>query len=116
MLNMRDEKFFKRLGIRIAELRQKQGLSQQALADTLELKQQTWATYESATRRLPSSLLIPLTQILGVSLEELLGSNSEKQKPGPAPKLQKQIEQLGQLPKSKQKFISEFLDTVLQQA
>jgi transcriptional regulator with XRE-family HTH domain len=116
MLNMRDEQFFKRLGIRIAELRQKLGLSQQALADRLELKQQTWATYESATRRLPTSQLIPLTQILGVSLEDLLGVEQAKQKPGPAPKLQKQIEKISDLPKSKQKFVSDFLDTVLQQA
>ena len=113
---MRDEEFFQDIGKRIGELRQKKGLSQQALADLLELKQQTLASYESAVRRLPSSLLIPLSKILGVSLEELLGSEPAKQKPGPAPKLQKQIEQISELPKSKQKFVTDFLETIILQA
>lgn len=113
---MRDEQFFQNLGKRIGELRQNKGMSQQAFADLLELKQQTLASYESATRRLPSSLLIPIANIFNISFEELLGVEQAKQKPGPAPKLQKQIEKVSDLPKSKQKFVSDFLDTVLQQA
>jgi hypothetical protein len=34
----------------------------------------------------------------------------------PTPKLQRQLERLSRLPKAKQKFVSEMLDTVLQQA
>lgn len=113
---MRNEDFFKELGGRIAELRQQAGLSQKALANQLDLKQQTLATYESATRRLPSSQLLPLTSIFKITLEELLGVAPTKQKPGPAAKLQKQIDQIRALPRSKQKFVSDFLDTVLQQA
>ena len=37
-------------------------------------------------------------------------------KRGPAPKLLKQVEQISQLPKAKQKFVMEMLDTVIQQA
>ncbi|WP_199775610.1 hypothetical protein [Microbulbifer pacificus] len=37
-------------------------------------------------------------------------------KRGPAPKLQRQIEQVALLPKAKQKFVSEMLETVIQQA
>nr|WP_305910076.1 hypothetical protein [Methylomarinum sp. Ch1-1]MDP4523027.1 hypothetical protein [Methylomarinum sp. Ch1-1] len=37
-------------------------------------------------------------------------------KRGPAPKLLKQVEQISQLPKSKQKFVMDMLDTVIQQA
>lgn len=37
-------------------------------------------------------------------------------KRGPTPKLQRQLERLSRLPKAKQKFVSEMLDTVLQQA
>jgi hypothetical protein len=37
-------------------------------------------------------------------------------KRGPTPKLQRQLEQLQDLPRSQQRFVSQMLDTVLQQA
>jgi hypothetical protein len=45
----------------------------------------------------------------------LLGTSNGKSKRGPTPKLQRQIEQLQRLPKTKQRFVMEMLDTVLQQ-
>lgn len=39
-----------------------------------------------------------------------------KSKRGPASTLEKQIEQISQLPRAKQKFVMEMLDTVIQQA
>ena len=36
-------------------------------------------------------------------------------KRGPAPKLQQQLEQVSRLPKAQQKFVTQMLDTVLQQ-
>ncbi|WP_063768953.1 helix-turn-helix transcriptional regulator [Verrucomicrobium sp. BvORR034] len=98
----------------MAALRQQCGLTQAALAERLGVKQQAWATYETATRRLPSSLLLPTTQALGVTLEQLLDASSPKAKRGPVPKLQRQFQEIASLPPPKQKFISEFLDTVLQ--
>ena len=54
---------------------------------------------------------------LAVSLEELIGEkNVQPAKRGPAPKLQQQIERIQQLPRSKQRFVIEMLDTVLAQA
>jgi len=44
---------------------------------------------------------------------ELVGSKGSATKRGPLPKLQRQIEQVALLPKAKQKFVSEMLDTVL---
>ncbi|WP_234422185.1 hypothetical protein [Sedimenticola thiotaurini] len=38
-----------------------------------------------------------------------------KGKRGPTPTLQRQIEQISQLPRAKQKFVMEMLDTVIQQ-
>jgi hypothetical protein len=37
-------------------------------------------------------------------------------KRGPAPKLQQQIERIQRLPRSKERFVTEMLDTVLAQA
>ena len=61
-------------------------------------------------------LIALLAEVLAVSVEELIGiARSDVKKRGPAPKLLKQVEQISQLPKAKQKFVSEMLDTVIQQ-
>jgi hypothetical protein len=41
---------------------------------------------------------------------------SRNQKRGPASKLQQQLEQIRQLPRAKQKFVIEMLETVIHQA
>ena len=113
-----DEKqFFRQLGSRIAALRKEQGLTQVQLAETLELTQQMVASYEVGRRRVPVSLLPQIAETLAVSLDELIGKKDvQPAKRGPAPKLQQQIERIQKLPKSRQRFVMEMLDTVLQQA
>ena len=53
-MTSQDAHFFKALGVRIAELRREQGLSQQAVADELGIAQQTYAHYEVGRARLPA--------------------------------------------------------------
>jgi len=113
VITMTDENFFKGLGQRISQARKQANLTQVQLADMLGLKQQVVASYEVGRRRVPASSLPQLALALGVSVEDLLGRCNRSTKPGPAPKLQQQIEQLQRLPKGKQKFVSEFLETVL---
>jgi transcriptional regulator with XRE-family HTH domain len=112
---VRDEIFFQTLGKRIASLRQEAKLSQKQLADLLKLKQQTWATYESATRRLPASLILPLCQVFNVSTEQLLGKEKAQAQRGPVPKLQKQFQEIHELPKSKQDQITRVISALLAQ-
>ena len=113
-----DEKtFFEKLGQRIAALRQERGLTQVQLAEILGYSQQQVLSFEKGRRRIPVSALPDLSQALGVSAEELLGADDDKPaKRGPAPKLQRQLEELSKLPRSQQRFVSQMLDTVLQQA
>ena len=109
--------FFKQLGARIAALRKDQSLTQVQLAEALGLTQQMVASYEVGRRRVPVSLLPRIAETLAVSLEELIGKKDvQPAKRGPAPKLQQQIERIQKLPKSRQRFVMEMLDTVLQQA
>jgi transcriptional regulator with XRE-family HTH domain len=113
-----DEKvFFQELGLRIAGLRKDLDLTQQQLAELLGVSQQMVASYEVGRRRVPVSLLPTLARALATSLEALIGDDGQRRaKRGPVPKLQQQLDQVSQLPKAKQKFVSEMLDTVLQQA
>lgn len=119
-VNSHDEQFFKAMGSRISQARKGRGLTQQQVADALDIPQQTYAHYEVGDVRVPASMLPLLSQIIGLSPEELLGHHAgqkkAKPKPGPASKLDQQIERIRQLPRTKQQFITEMLEIALAQA
>jgi len=113
-----DKLFYQALGQRIAQFRKARGLTQQQLAEVLGISQQTMAHYEVGRLRIAVALLPALTKTLEITVEELLEAapKAAKGKRGPAATLEKQIEQISQLPRAKQKFVMEMLDTVIQQA
>ncbi len=114
IMNDNDTTFFKTFGQRLTDMRKARGLTQAQLGETLGLDQTAVASYEIGRRRVPLSLLAPLAKALGVSVAELVEDEKGPGKRGPAPKLQRQLDQVTLLPQAKQKFVSEFLDTVLQ--
>jgi transcriptional regulator with XRE-family HTH domain len=119
-MNTRDEQFFKELGARIAQARKDHGLTQQALAEQLGVAQQTLAHYEVGRARMPASMLPDVARLLTLSLDELMVGQPTARarrsgKRGPVSRLQQQIEAVAQLPKTKQQFVSQMLDTVLAQ-
>ncbi|RQR45225.1 XRE family transcriptional regulator [Burkholderia sp. Bp9126] len=93
------------------------GLTQQQLADALGIAQQTLAHYEGGRSRLPVSMLPALSQLLTLSFDELMGKPVARRgsKRGPMSRLQQQVAAIEQLPKAKQQFVSQMLDTVLAQ-
>jgi len=112
-----DKAFYEQLGQRIAILRKARGLTQVQLAERLGVAQQTLAHYEAGRLRLLAGALPVLAEELDTSIDALLGTTSTKarSKRGPAPKIQQQLERLAQLPKAKQRFVSQMLDSVLAQ-
>jgi len=116
VVSPQDQRFFKALGVRIAELRKAQSFTQQQLAELLGLSQQMIASYEVGRRRVPISMLPALATALAVSIDTLLGTGSSAVKRGPTPKLHQQIEQISQLPRAQQRFVTQMLDTVIAQA
>lgn len=110
--------FYVQLGERIAATRKAQGITQVQLAELLGVAQQTMAHYEGGSVRIPVETLAQLAQHLNTSVEALIGTPAAKarSKRGPASKLEQQLAQVNRLPKAQQKFISQMLDTVLQQA
>ncbi len=112
----KDKHFYQELGQRIAQLRKAQGLTQAQLAEKLGISQQTMAHYEVGRLRVAAVMLPTLTTILGVSVDELIGAPAKAAaKRGPASMLQRQIEQIGLMPRAKQKFITEMLEALIQQ-
>ena len=111
--------FYVQLGQRIAALRRERSLTQVQLAEAMGVAQQTLAHYEAGRLRLLAGALPNLAERLGVSVEELIGTLTKRtatSKRGPASTLEKQIEQISQLPRAKQKFVMDMLNTVIQQA
>lgn len=115
-LSKEERAFFVQLGERIAKLRKDQGITQVQLADRLGVSQQTITAYEVGRRRIQVSALPVIAQALGVSVEELVSANVKPSKRGPAPKIQQQLERLSQLPRARQRMVSEVLDSLLAQA
>jgi transcriptional regulator with XRE-family HTH domain len=113
-ISQTDADFFRTLGQRIAKARKEAGLTQQQLAESLGISQPMLASYEIGRRRLPASLLPPLAKTLKVSVADLLGEQQAEGKRGPLPKLQRQVEEVRHLPRSRQKLVTDFLDTILQ--
>ncbi len=113
-----DKAFYQALGQRIAERRKAQDLTQQQLAERLGVSQQTLAHYEVGRLRIAVAMLSTLAKELDVAVEDLLGEPTKpsKHKRGPTPRLQQQLEQISQLPRAKQRFVIEMLDTVLERA
>ena len=117
-MNTKNERFFKDMGARVAQLRKDQGLTQTQLAERLGIAQQTLAHYEVGRLRVAASMLPTLAQMLGTSVEELIGQSPARAagKRGPAPRLQQQLERLSALPKPKQRAVMEVLESMLAQA
>ncbi len=61
------------IGRRLTAARKAEDLSQREVAELLGIPPRTLSYYESFNGDLPSSLLVPLSDILGVETNELLG-------------------------------------------
>ena len=111
-----EKTFFRAMGERIAALRKDANLSQQQLAEAMQVSQQTIASWEVGRRRVPVSMLPALARALGTSVEALIGEKTPPAKRGPTPKLQQQMQRLSALPKPKQRAVMEVLEAMLAQA
>ncbi|QFT55208.1 helix-turn-helix domain-containing protein [Microbulbifer sp. THAF38] len=111
-----DQLFFKQLGQRTAGLRKELRMTQVQLAEYLGISQQHMQSFEAGRRKVSASMLPKLAQLFGISVDELVGMEDKPAKRGLVPKLLREIEQVALLPKANQKFVSEMLETVIQQA
>ncbi len=116
-ISSEERQFFVTMGERIAQLRKARNLTQAQLAEVLGVAQQTVQGYEAGSRRIPVSTLPVVASTLSVSLDELFGSQPQvaRSKRGPVPQWQQQIQAVAQLPKARQRLVSEMLRAMLAQ-
>ncbi|MGE3583122.1 MAG: helix-turn-helix transcriptional regulator [Hyphomonadaceae bacterium] len=113
-MDAKEEKFFQELGARLKDARKAHAMTQVELSDRLGIPQQTLARYETGESRISLALLFEISRILRFSVDDMLaGRMGARSKRGPASKLELQLDAIARLPRSKQRFISEMLDAVL---
>ena len=109
-----EQAFFRALGERIATARKALGMTQVQLANEVGVAQQVIASYEVGRRRVQVMLLPKLAHALAISVEDLIAGEGQPARRGPAPRLLHQVERIQRLPRSRQRFIMEMIDTALQ--
>jgi len=79
-LNMsrREDEFAKRLGRLLANKRQAKALTQEQLAERLGVEQETISRFERGATLPPLARLLEIADVLGVALDELVRSTSNR--------------------------------------
>jgi hypothetical protein len=94
-------------------------MTQTLVAERLGISQQTLAHYQVGRLQVAVSTLVPSSGILSCFIDELVygeKANKGQSKRCPASRLQRQVEKVRQLALTKQQFVIEMLDAVIQQA
>ncbi len=114
LMTKEDKEFYVEIGARVAKLRKEHHITQVQMAKELGVSQQQIASFEAGRVKIPISALPKLSTILAIPIDEIVGVE-RKARRGPASKLQRQLERVGQLPRTKQKFIIEMLEALIMQ-
>src|SRR5262249_5971688 len=95
-------------GRRISTLRKERGLSQEQFARLLGTTRGMVEYYERRARNPSLEVVQQVAQVLGATVAELAGEDSQKKPrthPGPISKLEERFEQIRRLPRRQQAFI-----------
>lgn len=104
------------LGERIAFFRERAGLSQQQVAEALEVNQQRIAYWERRAASLRPEQLASLSDVLQVSVEDLLGKKTTPSRATtPAGKARQVFEAVSRLPKRQQQKIIDVVEAFVAQ-
>ena len=95
---------------RLSELRKKRGMTQQSLADQIELHVNQIKRYEAGTAQPTLETLVRLASALHATLDELVFSEEER---GPSEDFRMQFEALRQFSDKEKMIARELLDSLI---
>jgi transcriptional regulator with XRE-family HTH domain len=98
---------------RLRELREAAGLSLRELARQIGEQPSNVSFWERTGTTPRSNVLSPMSAALGVSVEEILGSNKPRRPAQPGGKVRLVFEQVQKLPRRRQKKIIEVVEALL---
>ena len=100
----------------LKEFREASGLSQSQLAEQLKVHRSNIGFWENSGIIPRSDLLIPMSKLLGVPVEKLLGENPKASKlPAPAGRARIVFDRVSKLPKRQQQKILEVVEALVNQ-
>lgn len=91
-------------------------MTQQELADALNITRSLVLHYERNCSNPASDFVLRVSKVLDVSLDELFDLKPEKVRSGPSPRVKKLTQRLTELPKAKQSFVLEMLESYIDKA
>jgi transcriptional regulator with XRE-family HTH domain len=101
-------------GERLFQARSKAGLSQAQVAEQLGISQQSFAGWERRETALKPDQLARLAEILGATVEHLLGGGATRPRgAGPVGKLRQVFERASKLPREQQKHVLRVVEDTL---
>lgn len=106
------EAYFKQIGGSIAAIRKDMGLSQEQLAEILNLSQSALAHYETGIRRIPLPMLTMIAHALGVHIDDLIPDDTVKRR-GPMPQLEREFAKVRLLPERQQQMVIEMIQSII---
>lgn len=95
---------------RLTQFRKAQGLTQQALADAIDMHVNQIKRYEAGTSQPTLEVLVRLAKVLHVSLDALAFDESER---GPSDDLALQFEAISHMPDEERRIIKALLDGMI---
>ncbi len=98
---------------RLRQLREAAGLSLRELARMVGEDHSNVGFWERTGNLPRSNVLVPLSQALGVTLEELLGEEKPKRATAPGGKVRNVFDQVSKLPRRQQDKIVEVVEALL---
>ncbi len=114
---MPKEKIKNSFSKRLAKLRKERGLTQQQLADKIDVSRRVIAYYETESDNPPSNIVALLSKFLNVSADDLLGLKQLKDSGDkPSLKLIRRMKKIEVLPPSQQRVILKTIDNFLKGA
>jgi len=100
-------------GVRLAEIRQRRGMTQIELGKLVGASNRVIAYYETKDAQPPGALLADLARALKVSSDELLGLKAVQEKQSPkAARLLKRLQKVADLPPADQRTVLKLVDAL----
>jgi transcriptional regulator with XRE-family HTH domain len=111
---MKRESTINNFGKRLAAIRKEQGLTQRKLAELIDVSERMIAYYEAESKYPPMHLIIPLTKVLRISADKLLGIKTIKHQLNPKyAALWRKLKKAEFLPPRDKKSLLRYLNTLL---
>jgi transcriptional regulator with XRE-family HTH domain len=97
----------------LAKMRENAGLTVRGLANELGISHTAVLKWEKAGKVNKTEFLAPLSQIFGVTIEELLGQPTPRRNAAPGGKLGQVFREVSELPRSQQSRIISLVEDIL---